>query len=125
MAQKRAESIDATLFEHKMYVKENDAPDTILSEVNMSESGMHIVWQSEIQTPYITLESRKQGWIDQETKDALLVQYALLGNTFTLTYDDNSTDDIRFAHEKGIVFTPLFEGSNRYTVVLHLAVVII
>ncbi len=125
MAQKRAVSIDAVTFDYKLYVSELNAPDNILSEVNISESGMHIVWQSEIQTPYITLVSKEHGWIYQDTKDALLAQYAQLGTTFLLTYDDASTDTVRFAHEKGIVFIPLYEGACIYTAEINLAVIIL
>lgn len=125
MAQKRAVSIGATSFTYKLYVSELDAPNNIQSEVSLSESGVHIIWQSEVLTPYITLVSKEHGWLTQTDKDAILVMYNLFESTFTLTYDDASTDAVRFAHERGIVFTPIIEGSDKYTVQINLAKVMI
>ena len=124
MAQKRAISIGGTTFKYKLYVAELDAPNNIQSEVNISESGVHIIWQSEIQTPYITLLSKEHGWIEQDIKDAILAMYAQYESIFTVTYDDATTDEVRFAHERGISFTPHTEGCDIYTAQINLAVVI-
>ena len=123
--QKRAISIGSVIFDYTLHIAELNAPVNIKTEVNVSESGMHIVWQSDILTPYITLESQNHGWLSQDNKDEILSQYALLETTFVLTYSDETTDTVRFAHEKGIVFKPLFEGSNIYTAEINLALVII
>ena len=125
MAQKRVISIGSTTLNRSLYVEELDKPNNIQSEVNMSESGIHLVWQMEIQTPYITLVSKQSGWLDQETKDALMAQYALLETSFVLTYSDLSTDNVRFAHERGISFDAVIEGSEPYSVKINLAKVIV
>ncbi len=126
MAQKRVVSIGNVTFPYKMYVLELDTPKAMRSEVNVSESGLDIVWQAPILTPAITIVSKQQGWITQDVKDDLIAQHALFETTFVLTYDDASTDTVRYAHEKELMkFTPLFEGSDRYTAEMAFAVVII
>lgn len=125
MAQKRAVSLGNTTFNRKLYVSELDEPNNIQSEVNITEAGIHVVWQNEILTPYITLVSREHGWLDQATKDSILADYGVLGTSFVLTYDDGSTDDVRFAHEKGISFTAVIEGCEPYTTQINLAKVIV
>ena len=125
MAQKRAVSIGGVVFGHKMYMLELDEPSNIVSEVAISEAGTHIVWQSEILTPYITLESREQGWIEQAEKDLIMELYSQFEATFVLVFDDESEENVRFAHEKGIPFTPISEGSSIYTAQISLAVVLL
>lgn len=125
MAQKKAIQLDSIVFDHSLFIEEEDAPNNIQSEVNLTESGVHVVWQSEIKTPYITLISKNHGWLKQSTKDAIMALYNQYESTFVVTYDDLSTDTVRFAHERGLSFTPIFEGSEHYTTQINLAKVIV
>jgi hypothetical protein len=124
MAQRRAVSIGSTVFDYKLYIIENDEPNNINTEVSTTEAQMHVIWQAEMLTPYITLTSKEHGWIKQATKDALISQYSLLETTFILSYDDGTTDNVRFAQEKGISFVPLSEGCDIYTTQINLAKVL-
>jgi len=125
MANKRAVSLGGITFDYKMYYKELDEPNNIQSEIELSESGVHLIWQSEILTPYITLESKTHGWLTQSTKDALFALYGQFESIYTLVFDDGSTEDVRFAHERGISFTPVVEGCDTFTAQINLAKVIL
>lgn len=124
MADARAKSLGLVTFDHTLHMQENLSPNSVMSEVMMSAGGAHIVYQAEIKTPYITLVSRKHGWLKEDTKNALIELYNQLNTTFTLTYSDDSTDLVRFAHEKGISFDPVSESSEYFFATINLAKVI-
>lgn len=124
MAQKKVKKIGTIVLEYNLHIQELDAPDNILTEMNMSEGGTHIIWTKAILTPYITLYSGEHGWISQTNKDAIMALYNVLESTITITYTDNTTESVRFAHEKGISFNPTYEGSDDYTATINLAKVI-
>lgn len=117
----KAKSIGGTDFLYQLWVEEFEKPDNVKGEMVMSAAGSHITYASDITTPYITLVSKEQGWLDELDVAALKTQYAQLGTTFTLTYSDDTTETVRFAHEKGISFTPLYEGSCYYRTTINLA----
>jgi len=124
MANKRAVSIGAVTFEHKLHVIELNKPNDVNAEVAITEAQMHVIWQAEMLTPYITLTSMQYGWLTQANKDTLRDQYSMLDTTFTLSYDDGTSDQVRFAQELGMSFTPLSEGCNIYTGEINLAKVL-
>lgn len=117
----KVKSLGTTTFLYNLWVEEFESPGNIAGEMVMSSTGSHITYTSEILTPYITLVSKEQGWLSAANIAALKTQYASLGTTYTLTYDNNTTDTVRFAHEKGMTFTPLYEGSIYYRVTINLA----
>lgn len=125
MADKRAIGIDSVVFDHKLFYLELDEPNDIECEVETTATGTQVVWQREILTPYITLSSKQNGWLGHDTKTAIMSLYRQLDTTFTLYFDDGSTEDVRFAHEKQITFTPLNEGCDTYTAQINLAKVIL
>ena len=106
---------------NSMFVAEDEAPDDVMATMRMAADGSHVVFAQRIVTPYITLESRENGWIDEAQKDQLLAMRSDLSATWTLEYVDGTTEEVRFAHEKKLSFTPLFEGSDHYTAVIPLA----
>lgn len=121
---RKVKQIGAVEFLYSMWVDEFDNPNTVLGKMSMSVAGTHIVNQSAIQTPYITLNSREHGWLSQQNMDDLKAYYDQLDTSFLITYDDDSTDTVRFAHEKGISFTPTHEGSCYYYATINLAKVL-
>ena len=124
MAQIRAKSLGGVTFDYPLHIFELDNPENILTEQMISATGEHIVWNKEILTPYITLNSKEEGWVHQLNKDSLFCMYSLLETTFTLTYTDDTTETVRIAHEKDFNFDPLYEGSEWYSVTLSLAKVL-
>jgi len=119
---KRAKQLGSVVFEYNtLFIQEEFVNDSILADTQMSAAGTHIVYGSTIVTPYITLDSKEYGWIDETQKDVLVAMWEDFSTTQTLTYDDNTTDTVRMAVEKQLEFTPLFEGSCKYTAVIPLA----
>ena len=121
---KKATQIHTTVFMHPLWVNEFENPNTVMGEMVMSAGGTHIVYQAPIYTPYITLVSRDSGWLNVDNMAEVKAYYEQLDTTFTLTYDDLSTETVRFAHEKGIVFTPTYEGSCHFYATINLAKVV-
>jgi len=125
MGNKRATQIGSVEFDHSLLVAELDNPNNILCEVNISEAGNHIVWQTEVEERYITLVSGEGGWIYHDTKLALIALYNQLETVFTLTYSDESTDTVRFAHEKPPKFVEIYEGAEIYFAEISFATVVV
>ena len=119
---KRAKKLGTVTFGlNTLFIQEEMNDDAVIGETIMSAAGTHIVYAAEIKTPYITLDSKKHGWITEEQRLALIVMRKQLDQTFTLTYKDDTTETVRMAHEKPMVFTPLYEGSKKYTAIIPLA----
>jgi len=117
----RAKGLGALTLTYMLWVDEYEKPNHIMSEAQMSADGNHIVYQAEIFTPYRTLTSKRHGWLTEDDITALKTMYSQLDTNFVLIFDDETTESVRFAHEKPLVFTPLFEGSDYYTAVIPLA----
>ena len=124
---KRAKQLGSVVFGlNTLFVQEEMSDDSIMGETAMSAAGTHIVFEAAIATPYITLDSQRYGWILDAQRVALMAMWQDIGATLTLTYDDNSTETVRMAREKKNLFkfTPLYEGSKKYTVIVPLAKVL-
>jgi len=119
---KRAKQLGTVIFGfNTLFIQEEMDPSSIMGETVMSAKGTHIVYEAEIFTPYITLDSKQYGWITEAQRAALITMWEQIGATFTLIYDDASTDTVRMAKEDKMSFTPLSEGSKKYTVIIPLA----
>lgn len=122
---KRAKQLHTVLFElNTLFIQEELSDDSVMGEMTMSGAGTHIVYEANILTPYITLDSHQYGWVTEAQRIVLIGLSKQLGVTFTLTYDDDTTDTVRFAKEKKMEFTPLYEGSCDYTAIIPLAKII-
>lgn len=119
---RRAKQLGDIVFDkNALFIQEEMVNASVMSEVGMSAQGTHIVYEAEIHTPYITLDSKEHGWVTEEQCDALVEMRTGLGEIFTLTYDDDTTEEVRMANEKQLVFTPLFEGSCDFLAIIPLA----
>lgn len=122
---KRAKQLGNVIFGlNTLFIQEEESDDSVISEMVVSAGGTHIVYESEIITPYITLDSKTFGWITEEQRVILKAMKKQLGINFTLTYDDDTTETVRIAREKKLVFTPTYEGSEKYTAIIPLAKVL-
>jgi len=118
----RAKQLGSVEFSlNSLFIQEEMSDASVMGEAVMSAAGTHIVYEAAIHTPYITLDSMKYGWITETQRLALVAMRKQLGTTFTLTYNDDSTETVRMAREKEMVFTPLYEGSQKYTAIIPLA----
>ena len=118
----RAKQLGAVTFSHNtLFIQEEFKNDSVLGVTVMSAAGTHIVYEAPIHTPYITLDSKQYGYVTEAQRVELVTMRNQLNSTFTLTYNDNSTELVRIAKEKQMVFTPIYEGAKKYTVVIPLA----
>ena len=118
----RAKQLGTVEFlQNTLFIKEEYENDSVSGSMVMSAAGTHIVYESAILTPYITLDSHQYGWITEPQRAELVNMWEQLDATFTLTYDDDTTEIVRFARENQLVITPLYEGSCEYTAVIPLA----
>lgn len=120
----RVKQLGSVIFTYNsLFVEEDEKPNTVLSEVRMSGAGTHIVWEAPINTPYLTLNSKENSWVTKDQKNALMAMWDSLGATYSVIYDDDNTDTVRFAREKiaRFQFVPLYEGSTLYRATIPLA----
>ena len=118
----RAKQLGTVVFSRNtLFIQEEFNDDSTMGEVFMSAKGTHISYVAEIYTPYITLDSKQYGLVTEAQRVELVAMRKQLGTTFTLTYNDDSTELVRFAIEKKMIFTPIFEGAKKYTVIIPLA----
>jgi len=118
----RATSLGSVTFGvNTLFIQEQFSNAEVMGETSMSAAGTHIVYVADIATPYITLDSKQYGIITEAQKVALEAMWVDPTTTRTLTYDNATTDTVRMAVEKDIIFTPLFEGSCEYTAIIPLA----
>jgi len=118
----RAKQLGAVVFGlNTLFIQEEFSDDSVSASASLSAAGTHIVYESPINTPYITLDSKQYGWIDESQRAELVSMRGQSGATFVLTYDDLTTETVRFAKEKKMIFTPLYEGSKKYTAIIPLA----
>lgn len=99
--------------------------DTIIGETVMSAAGTHISYVAEIVTPYITVDSGGHAWITDAQRIELISMRRQLESTFTITYSDDSTDTVRFAHEKKMEFSEVSKGIEVFSALIPLAKVIL
>ena len=118
----RANQLGGVIFIYNsLFIDEEMSDGSVLGEAVMSAAGSHIVYEAAVSTPYITLNSKEFGWITETQRLALVAMWNTLDTTYTLTYNDATTDTVRMAKEKKMVFTPLYEGSKKYTAIIPLA----
>ncbi len=119
----RVKQLGSVVFENNtIFVDESFTPDNSISEVGLSTLGTHIVYEAPIHTPYITLNSMEYSWVTAAQKTALESMWGTLDTTSTLTYENDSTVEVRMAREKKLIFTPLHEGEcGFYKVIIPLA----
>ncbi|WP_297525118.1 hypothetical protein [Sulfurovum sp.] len=119
---KRAKQLGSVVFDmNSLFIREEMSPSNIMADTVMSAAGSHIVYEADILTPYITLDSKQYGWIREQQAEELKSMWGQIGLVFVLTYDDDSTETVRMAHEKQLALTPIYEGSDKYTAVIPLA----
>jgi len=119
---KRAKQLGTVTFnQNTLFIQEEFANDNVRGAMRMSAAGTHIIWGATIYTPYITLDSHEMGWLSEADKDAIIQMWRDFSTTQTLTYDDDSTDTVRMAVEKDLVFTPLYEGACIYKAIIPTA----
>ncbi len=118
----RASSLGAVDFDmNTLFIKEQFTPNTVMGESVKSAAGTDIVYSATDYTPAITLESKENGWVTETQRAALVAMWEVINTTYLLTYDNATTDTVRFRHEAPPVFIPTIEGCDKFTVIIPLA----
>lgn len=113
--------IGSVVLDSPLYIEEFNSPNTMMGEVVMSSAGSHIAYSAQITTPYRTAGSRSDsGWITEQNMVDLKALWES-GTTFLITYDDDSTETCRMAHEKQISFDEIALGTCIYNTIIPMA----
>jgi len=118
--EKRVVKIDDIVLDSPLHVEEFYSPNVFSSSYKRAIDGNIIVWEQKNKFEPRTIVSMESGWIGYDTKQKLLSQYSQIGKLFTIYYNDGTSETARYDHENGISFTPLWEGSDTYTVKIHM-----
>ena len=118
---KKVKQIGDIVLHKPLFVKEFNEPNDMQGQMVMSTVGTHIVYTAPIITPYITLETKEgSGWLDEDNVTDLKALW-ISGLQYDIIYTDDTTDTVRFANEKQIVFTSISIGACYYNVIIPLA----
>jgi len=118
---KKVKKIGDIVLYKPLFVKEFNEPNELMGEMIMSADGTHIAYSADIHTPYITLETRSDsGWLNEANVSALKAIWGDI-TSITITYDDDTTDTVRTAHEKQPVYAETSLGACYYNVIIPLA----
>ena len=117
---RRVTKIGEIILDHKLYIKEEFAITSVEAKAFNTVSGGMVVYESIKRNngSYYTLISYDNGWQTETTlKDILNLANDIDVET-TITFDDNSVENVRFAYEKGEVIKAeaLFENSEWFKV---------
>ena len=118
--EKRVTSIGGVELDSKLHVREFFSPTDMVSEVKTLSDGSSVVWSMIKRNPDRTIVSMESGWLGYQNKQDLLSQYSQIGVEFEIAYSDGSIEYAIYNHAKGIAFTPLWEGSDLYTVEINM-----
>ena len=120
---KRVKKIGNVEFTHNtLFIKEEMGGAGVQAESFLTGDGSRVVYELEIKTPYLTAYSGTYGWIDESQRAALVDMWNDVGAVTTVTYADDTVENVRMAREKAgeFVFTPLFEGACKFTATIPL-----
>ena len=104
----KAKQLGAVVFE---YPQEVVRECFVKGEKRVSAAGTKIVYESPMYSPDITLASATDDWLSLNNVNDLTAMCGQINTTFTLTYEDNSTEEVVFDHSKTISFNEIKEGS--------------
>jgi hypothetical protein len=124
---KRAVSIGNLTFDKIQYYDDEFKPQGVSAESNRTINGGVIVYEqlNHDSAKDVTLTSGENYPIGDANLQALKDMIdTSLGQTYTVTFKDGSTQDVRFKHEDNVLeIEPAWEGSCLFFITLHLAMV--
>ena len=102
--------------DNALYVKEDDEYNPYITETAIANDGSTIVWETERMTEYITVTSKRHGWV-KDDQATTLKEWFLSSDDLTIEFADATTIDVTPAHEKSVEISPIFEGAKNYRIV--------
>ncbi len=119
---KRAIQLGTVVFKpNSLFILEEFIPSNRPAKNYESAANTDIYFVATDVTPEITLLSKEYGVLTDQQRRTLLDMYEDTTQTYTLTYNDATTDIVRFRWSEPLVFTETYEGSCHYRVTLPLA----
>ena len=120
----RGKQIGAVTFDtNTLFIQEQLSPNGMIGKDYKSAAGTDISYSATDHNPTITLDSQQNGLLTEAQCDTIATMYQAIDTTYTLTYDDDTTDTVRFRHDKRPTFVALFEGSCQFRCVIYLSLV--
>jgi hypothetical protein len=117
---RRVIKIGDIVLDHKLYIKEEFAIRNVEAKTFNTISGGMVIYESVKRNngSYYTLISYENGWQKEITLKNILSLANDIDVKTTITFDDNSIENVRFAYEKGEVIKaePIFENSDWFKV---------
>lgn len=118
----RASQLGSVTFDfNTLFIQEEYVPNAVMGDSIKSAAGTDIVYSALDNTPTITLDSKDNGIIEEADRVALIAMWKTINTTYTLTYDNSTTETVRFRHEAPPQFSELWEGACRFLAVIPLA----
>ena len=110
--------------ENKLWFKESFDVKNVRGIAFNTIGGGKVVYESikRNNANYITLESKNNGWIKEDTLKKIATLADDIGVETTIVFDNDNEVKVRFAYEKGEVIKaePIYEGSKWYRVEINL-----
>lgn len=103
----KAKQLGAVTFEYPQEVLRECS---VKGEKVRSASGTNIIFESILYTPDITLSSAEDDWLSLQNVEDLSVMCEQIDTTFTLTYEDDTTEEVMFDHSKSVSFSEIQTG---------------
>jgi len=104
----KAKQLGVVVFEYPQEVMRECG---VKGEKRVSVAGTKIVYESLMLSPDITLASATDDWLSLNNIHDLSTMCGQINTTFTLIYEDDSTEEVVFDHSKAISFKEIKEGS--------------
>lgn len=123
----RAKSLGSLTFNNPntLFIQEQYSNENVQGLKRISASGTAILYKATLHTPTITLDSKQWSLLTEEQCDTLNAMWDDIGTEIhTLTYSDNSTEDVTFDYSRDLVFTELWEGACEFRALIPLIKVI-
>ncbi len=117
----RAKQLGNVVFEHNtLFIKEQFESDGVVGAEYTTAAGTRVYYGANIYTPHVTLDGQSYGWVEDDQRAELIAMWGNVGQSYTLTYNDNSTATVYMRPDSKPVFTPLYEGACKYSPLLFL-----
>ena len=118
---KRVKSIGGVVLDNNCFISTEFDVDNYIGESSIAIDGSSIVFiqPKGAMTLSVEIYSKDSGWVLEDTKNALIAIVDELSKV--VVFDDDSSDVYYFDHTKvPISFTPLYNGSFWYNVLINL-----
>jgi hypothetical protein len=117
---RKVTKIGDIVLDHPLFIKEEFNVKNVQGTAFDTIGGGMVVFESvkRNNANYYTLTSFENGWLKEDTIKKIVMLADDIGVETTLTFDDRSSANARFAYEKGQVVRaePIFENSEWFKV---------